>query len=87
MKKADSTAGRPGIPAGNLSPLERSLYACMLERAGNVITRDELLKSVWGFQAPGMTRTVDMCVRRLRGKIGSERIRSVYGKGYVLVNG
>ena len=68
-----------------LSPLERELYACMQARAGTVISRDELLKTVWGFQTPGMTRTVDMCVRRLRGKIGTERIRSVYGKGYMLV--
>ncbi len=53
----------------SLSPLERDLYECMLAREGSVLSRDELLKSVWGFQSPGMTRTVDMCVRRLRGKL------------------
>lgn len=68
-----------------LSPLERDLYECMLAQEGNVLSRDELLRTVWGFQAPGMTRTVDMCVRRLREKIGSERIRTVYGKGYVMI--
>ena len=68
-----------------LSPLERELYACMRERAGSVVSRDELVQAVWGFQSPGMTRTVDMCVRRLREKIGTERIRAVYGKGYMLV--
>ena len=76
---------KTGNPRRELSPLERELYACMQAREGIVISRDELLKTVWGFQAPGMTRTVDMCVRRLRGKIGTERIRSVYGKGYMLV--
>ena len=69
----------------SLSPLERDLYECTLAREGSVLSRDELLKSVWGFQSPGMTRTVDMCVRRLRGKIGTDRILSVYGKGYMLV--
>ena len=77
---------RNGIPEkSKLSPLERELYACMREREGSVISRDELLQTVWGFQSPGMTRTVDMCVRRLRGKIGTERIRAVYGKGYMFV--
>ena len=71
--------------AASLSPLERDLYACMQAREGIVLSREELLHTVWGFQAPGMTRTVDMCVRRLRGKIGPDRIRSVYGKGYMLV--
>ena len=69
----------------SLSPLERDLYECMLAREGSVLSRDELLRSVWGFQSPGMTRTVDMCVRRLRGKIGTDRILSVSGKGYMLV--
>ena len=69
---------------GRLSPLERELYECMRAREGSVISREELLRVVWGFQAPGMTRTVDMCVMRLRAKIGTDRIRSVYGKGYML---
>ncbi len=68
-----------------LSPLERELYTCMREREGCVVSRDELLQTVWGFQSPGMTRKVDMCVRRLREKIGTERIRAVYGKGYMFV--
>ena len=69
---------------GDLSPLEKELYEKMREKEGCVISREELLRTVWGFQAPGMTRTVDMCVRRLREKIGRERILSVYGKGYML---
>ena len=68
-----------------LSPLEAELYDSLRRNAGQVVSRETLLRNVWGFQSLCATRTVDMCVRRLREKIGSDRIQSVYGKGYILV--
>ena len=52
---------------------------------GSLVSRDALLKNVWGFPVGADTRSVDMCVRRLRAKIGGGAIRTIYGKGYILV--
>ncbi len=65
-----------------LSPLEYSLYEWMKLHEGDVLSREVLLRDVWGDREMGDTRTVDMCVKRLRNKIGANRIESVYGKGY-----
>jgi DNA-binding response OmpR family regulator len=50
-----------------------------------VLTRERLLETVWGYDYPGETRTVDVHVRRLRQKLGSpldERVETVVGVGY-----
>ena len=67
-----------------LSPLEYSLFQWLKLHRGDVISRETLLKNVWGFQSNGDTRTVDMCVQRLRKKIGAEQILTVHGKGYLM---
>lgn len=67
-----------------LSPLEYSLFQWLKHHRGDVISREVLLKNVWGFQSNGDTRTVDMCVQRLRKKIGAGQILTVHGKGYLM---
>lgn len=49
-----------------------------------VLTRDQLLEDVWGYDFDGETRTVDVHVRTLRQKLGEEgdRIETVRGVGY-----
>lgn len=68
-----------------LTRTEYELYAWMRMHRGAVVSRDALLRNVWGFPVEADTRSVDMCIRRLRAKIGSGAIRTIYGKGYVLV--
>ena len=67
-----------------LTRTEYALYQWMRRHRGTLVTRDALLKNVWGFPGTADTRSVDMCVRRLRAKIGDGTIRTVYGKGYVM---
>ncbi len=67
-----------------LTRTEYDLYRWLRLHRGAVVSRDALLRNVWGFPAEADTRSVDMCVRRLRTKIGSGAIRTVYGKGYVM---
>ena len=67
-----------------LSPLEYDLLMWMETHRGDVVSREMLLKNVWGYKSLGETRTVDLCVRRLRKKIGADRIRTVHGKGYLM---
>ena len=57
---------------------EKSPRAVRLRR----MSRDELLNAVWGYNYIGETRTVDVHIQRLRGKIGAERIETIIRYGY-----
>ncbi len=62
---------------------EFELLEYLVRHAGHVVTRDQLLESVWGFASPGETRTVEVHVAQLRKKLGlPEMIRTVRGLGY-----
>jgi DNA-binding response OmpR family regulator len=63
---------------------EFDLLACLLENEGLVLSRDQLLDRVWGFEFAGRTRTVDVHVAQLRSKLGRpELIRTMRGAGYM----
>ena len=49
-----------------LTPLEFKLAAHLMESQGAIVSRDHLLKAVWGFQLLPKTRTVDLFLSRLR---------------------
>ncbi len=69
-----------------LTQREFDLLEFLLRHAGQVVTRDQLLESVWGFISPGETRTVEVHVAQLRKKLGHpELIRTVRGLGYKAV--
>jgi DNA-binding response OmpR family regulator len=66
-----------------LTQREFDLLDYLVRRAGRVVTRDELLESVWGFVSPGETRTVEVHVAQLRKKLGTpDLIETVRGVGY-----
>jgi DNA-binding response OmpR family regulator len=66
-----------------LTQREFDLLDYLLRHAGQVVTRDQLLESVWGFLSPGETRTVEVHVAQLRKKLGHpELIQTVRGLGY-----
>jgi DNA-binding response OmpR family regulator len=66
-----------------LTQREFDLLEYLVRHAGQVVSRDTLLESVWGFLAPGETRTVEVHVAQLRKKLGDpELIRTVRGVGY-----
>jgi two-component system phosphate regulon response regulator PhoB len=67
-----------------LTATEFKLLLLLVERRGRVQTRPQLLESVWDAQPDIQTRTVDMHVQRLRGKLGKvgELIETVRGFGY-----
>lgn len=69
-----------------LRPLEYRLLATLLERPGEVFSRQRLLEEVWGVTAEVNTRTVDTHVRRLRERLGAyeQAIETVHGFGYRL---
>jgi two-component system, OmpR family, response regulator len=66
-----------------LTQREFDLLEFLLRHEGQVVTRDQLLESVWGFLAPGATRTVEVHVAQLRKKLGHpELIKTIRGVGY-----
>jgi DNA-binding response OmpR family regulator len=66
-----------------LTQREFDLLEYLLRHAGQVVSRDQLLESVWGFRSPGETRTVEVHVAQLRKKLGQpDLIRTVRGLGY-----
>lgn len=72
----------------DLTPKEMALLNTLARQHGNPLTREELLKEVWGFDdSTAMTRTVDEHIKRLRAKIArldphNEYIHTVWGVGY-----
>jgi len=67
-----------------LTATEFKLLRLLMERAGRVQSRADLLQTVWEAQADIQTRTVDMHVQRLRSKLGGsgDCIETVRGVGY-----
>jgi DNA-binding response OmpR family regulator len=72
-----------GVPV-HLTSTEFDLLMHLMSRPGRVYSRDELLSAVWGYAAHGGTRTVDVHVAQVRGKLGDAAsiIRTVRGVGY-----
>jgi len=81
-------AGRRAEVAGRdlaLTRKEFDLLVELMKQRGRVLTRERLLETVWGYDYPGETRTVDVHVRRLRQKLGAtvdDRVETVVGVGY-----
>src|SRR5262249_62317501 len=69
-----------------LTAKEFLLLQYLMEHRGRLVSRDVLLRDVWGYQFTGGTRTVDVHVRRLREKIGllAGAITTIKQVGYPL---
>lgn len=63
---------------------EFELLCILFENEGMVLTRDEILTKVWGYEFDGESRTVDVHIRTLRSKLGDagKFIETVRGLGY-----
>jgi DNA-binding response OmpR family regulator len=71
----------------DLTPMELRLLLELASNAGLVLSRQQLLASVWGQDYLGDSRLVDACVQRLRAKIEDvpaqpQLLRTVRGFGY-----
>ena len=68
-----------------LTRLEFLLLRELAEHAGESVSKGKLLASVWGYDFDPGSNVVDVCVRRLRSKLGFDLIKTVRGEGYQLV--
>ncbi|ROQ32934.1 DNA-binding response OmpR family regulator [Streptomyces sp. PanSC19] len=79
------TAGMEVFLAGEpvaLTPTELKLLLEFAAHPGIVLERHTLLRNVWEYGWDGDSRVVDLCVQRLRRKVGRDRIETVRGFGY-----
>jgi DNA-binding response OmpR family regulator len=68
-----------------LTRLEFLLLRELAEHVGQSVPKGELLATVWGYDFDPGSNVVDVCVRRLRSKLGFDLIKTVRGEGYQLV--
>jgi DNA-binding response OmpR family regulator len=69
-----------------LTRLEFLLLRELMDHAGQSVGKGQLLASVWGYEFDPGSNVVDVCVRRLRSKLGFDLIKTVRGEGYQLVS-
>jgi two-component system, OmpR family, alkaline phosphatase synthesis response regulator PhoP len=67
-----------------LTSQEFSLLQALMESPNATLTREQLLRTAWGYLCIGETRTVDVHIQRLRKKIGIDSIETIYKMGYRL---
>jgi DNA-binding response OmpR family regulator len=80
---------KSGLPL-EMSPREFNILKYFIDHRGEVITRDQLLDSVWGYGSFPLTRTVDMHIAKLRQKVEDtpgdpKHIITVHRVGYKFV--
>jgi DNA-binding response OmpR family regulator len=73
--------------AMTMSERECRLLQYLIECKGDIVSRDELLRHVWGYSDAPLTRTVDVHISWLRQKIEDDptqpqHILTVHGQGY-----
>jgi DNA-binding response OmpR family regulator len=81
---------RAGTSELHLTGLEQSLLYLLAARAGQVVTRDEILDALWGVDYVSESNVVDRHIRNLRAKLQNDWrkprfIATVPGKGYRFV--
>lgn len=69
----------------DLSAREFTLAETLLRHPGQVLSREQLLSHVWGYDFDPGSNVVDVYIRYLRRKLGARRIETVRGAGYRLV--
>lgn len=65
-----------------VSTKEYDLLLYLLSNKAVVLSRDQILDNVWGFDYYGADRVVDDTIRRIRKKIEGLQIKTIYGQGY-----
>jgi DNA-binding response OmpR family regulator len=82
--RMEADIGQGPLP---LTRLEFLVLRELMERAGQSVSKGQLLASVWGYEFEPESNIVGVCVRRLRSKLGDELIKTVRGEGYQLAAG
>lgn len=77
INRAARSVRRQGVPVA-LTPKEYDLLIALMDHAGAVMSRSDLLSAVWGYQQDVSTRTVDIHVSELRSKLEANPAQPVH---------
>ena len=69
-----------------LTRKEFEILQLLVSKPGNVFTREDIFTRVWGEGVIVGDRTIDVHIRRIREKVGTDRIRTIKGVGYKYEN-
>jgi DNA-binding response OmpR family regulator len=70
-----------------LSQPEFKLLHCLFKQSGEIVSRDDIMKSIRGIEYDGLSRTADILVSELRKKLPEgEWIKTIRGQGYIWLN-
>lgn len=75
---------RVGDAGADLTAREFSLLEVFLRHPGQVLSREQLISHAWNMDFDPASNVVDVYVRALRSKIGTERLETIRGAGYRL---
>jgi DNA-binding response OmpR family regulator len=84
MVRREADSGSGPVP---LAEREFLLLCELMRHAGQTISKERLLSSVWQYHFDSGSNVVDVYVGRLRAKLGPQAIRTVRGKGYQVDGG
>jgi DNA-binding response OmpR family regulator len=73
-----------GSADADLTDREFRLLHHLARHSGEIASREQLLESVWGYHFDPGSNVVEVCIRRLRKKLGAEAIETVRHVGYRL---
>lgn len=76
----------------NLTSMEFEMLWMLAQHAGQILDRDRLLNAVRGIEFDGLDRSVDVCISKIRKKLGDNprqphRLKTIWGQGYLLTPG
>ena len=69
----------------SLTTTEFDLLVLLIKNNGNIVTRDEILNEVWGYEKSVSTNVVEVYIRYLRNKLPDIKIETIRGIGYRLI--
>lgn len=84
MRVERTTFEHPLIIRGDLTRFEQLIFNLLTQRQGQVVSKSDIAKVLYTDGTTASSNTIEVFVRRLRQKIGEDRITTKRGKGYVL---
>ncbi|MDE6778640.1 MAG: winged helix-turn-helix domain-containing protein, partial [Alistipes sp.] len=82
IARARHTVAVDGREIANMPRKEFALLELLVSSPGRLFTREEIYTCVWGDDVVVGDRTIDVHIRKLRRKIGDDRISTIKGVGY-----
>lgn len=68
-----------------LTTTEFDLLSLLVQNGGNIVTKNDILNKVWGYEKNVSTNVVEVYIRYLRNKLAGINIETIRGIGYRLV--